>query len=49
MKLKKLQKQLLEECNAPDTQQAAMLDDLTSQLTTSKQFRMTGSSVAVAE
>ena len=49
LKLKKLQKQLLQECNMPSAERTAMLDDLTMQLTSSKQFRITGSCIALAE
>ncbi len=49
MKLKKLQKQLLQDCGLPKVEQTQALSDMTAQLTDSKQFRVAGSSIAVVE
>lgn len=49
MKLKKLQKQLLEECQLPTSQQTDMLNDMTKQLVSSRLFEMAGSSIALAK
>jgi len=47
MKLKKLQKQLLQDCGLPKVEQTQALNDMTMQLTDSKQFRVAGSSIAL--
>ena len=49
MKLKKLQKQLMQDCGLPKAEQTQALNDMTTQLTDSKQFRVAGSSIAVVE
>ncbi|DBA89430.1 TPA: hypothetical protein ACH3X1_004065 [Trebouxia sp. C0004] len=49
MKLKKLQKQLLQDCCLPKVEQTQALNDMTTQLTDSKQFRVAGSSIALVE
>ena len=47
MKLRKLLKQLLQECKVPEAHHAAVSTKLNTQLTSSKQFKVSGSSIAL--
>ena len=48
MKLRKLLKQLLQECNIADAHHGPALGVLSTQLASSKQFKVSGSSVVLA-
>ena len=49
IKLKKLQKQLLQDCGLPKVEQTQALNDITMQLTDSKQFKVAGSCITLVE